>query len=213
MFENMLFNNEVLLKPLPNEEIRKLFIDFKNGDEKAKEKIILHNLRLVFFVANKIKTNAYDMDEVVLTGIYGLMKAINSFDLSKNVRFSTYANVYIRNEIISYYRKEKRYYEILSLDKEISHIHKNITLGSLIIDNYDFVEDFEHQELIQMLNTILESLNENEKQIIKLYFGFFDRRYEQKEIAKMLSVSQAYISKTINQVLPKLKIILKSKTK
>lgn len=209
MFENILFAKNTLPKPLPDEEIRKLFIEMKNGNKSSREKIIMHNIRLVFHKVHRLKTTTYDMEELVLVGTFGLIKCIDTFDLSKNIMFSTYAGRCITNEILMYYRKERKHSRVDSFDKVIVDGKKKITVASTILDDYDLVEDFEHRELLRKLSYLVENLRDREKEIIKLYFGFYGKEYEQKEIAEMLSISQSYVSRIIRETLTKLKFRLK----
>ena len=211
MLENILFTNNNLTKPLPDEEIRKLFIEMKNGNKEAKEKIIMHNIRLVYLKAQYLKTTTYDIEELVLIGIYGLIKCINDFDLSKQIKFSTYAGRCIINEILMYYRKEKKHSRVDSFDKVIIDSKEKVTIASTIQDDYNLIEDFEHRELLENLNSLVENLKEREKEVIKLYFGFYGKEYDQKEIAKILSISQPTVSRTIKETLHELKMYLKDK--
>ena len=197
-----------LPKPLPKEELKELFLQYKKGNYMIRETIILHNLRLVLYVVYKYIKNKNDLDEFFSVGLIGLIKAVDTYDISKNVEFSSYANCCIQNEFHMLFRKnQKNIKEAISLDAPLLDGESDTSLSDFIIDfDSDITEIYEKKEKIQEIRKIVNQLPDKEKEIICLYFGFYgNKEYNQREIAKKLNISYSYVSKIIKTVLCKLK--------
>lgn len=197
-----------LPKPLPKEELKELFLQYKKGNCRVRETIILHNLRLVLYVVYKYIRNKNDLDEFFSVGLIGLIKAVDTYDISKNVEFSSYANCCIQNEFHLFFRKnQKNIKEAISLDAPLLNGESDASLSDFIIDfSSDTNEIYERKETIQEIRKIVAQLPDKEKEIIYLYFGFYgNKEYSQREIAKKLNISYSYVSKIIKTVLCKLK--------
>lgn len=209
----LLFVESNLPKPLTKKEIYEYFKKYQDGDKSAKEKIIKHNIRLVInLVMTKYATVSYEKKELVSIGLLGLIKAVNTFDTSKNVKFSTYAIKCIDNEILMFLRKSKKYVndvsfnQSLGLDKD----GKELTLEDILIsNNYDLVSEYENKEIYAIVRQIVEELPDREREIVMLHFGFVDDKiYTQQEIAKKLNITQSYVFKVKKKVLKKMREIL-----
>ncbi|NLL45159.1 MAG: sigma-70 family RNA polymerase sigma factor [Mollicutes bacterium] len=200
----------IVPEPLSEEEIIQNLKLFKEGDLKAKNKIIVHNIRLVFKIANKLTCDLNILDDCFSIGMIGLIQAVNTFDENKKSKFTTYAYKCIVNEIFMYFRKEKRVNnKKVSLD-EMIYDNDEITRNDVIFDNDDyFLMDDNDSEIIDYINEAYNLLSEKEKKVI-------DERYiksnkTQREISKLLNVSQNQISVIEGQALSKFRNYIRSK--
>jgi len=210
MLKNQLFIEDINLpEPLTSEELQQLIIKMKNGNAQAKEIIALHNIKLVLHEVNTKFKNSYpDLEELVSIGCMGLAKAINTFEPSKNIQFSSYASRCIDNEILMYLRKISSQKQTISLD---NNLNDEISYIDIIEDDYDFIEDLNNKDIKKELLEIINKLDERERQIILLQFGFYDKPYSQSQIAKKLSISQPHTSKLTTKTLKLLKNILEKR--
>ena len=214
MDEIFIDRNE-LPKTLSKDEVYQLLEKIQQGDELAKIKLAEHNIRLVLYeVTGRFKTVEYDKKELVDIGTVGLMQAIKTFDLSKKVEFSTYAIRCIDNEILMFLRKLKKYESIDSLDR-IINVDKEgneFKVEDIISDNTNIEEQYVDNETYRIIRQIVENLSGRDKEIIMLYYGFYnDRVYNQSEIANKFNISQPQISKLIKRIVSQLKEQLKQK--
>lgn len=217
--DDLFIDSYKLPKPLPEEELIIMFKKINNGSREARDKVIIHNIRLVLFeVTSKYQNIDYDKTDLVAAGILGLIKATETYNLGKTIKFSTYAIKCIDNEILMILRKEKKYNNIDSLDRVISYNKDGyeLNLKETIEDGKDFVEEFlEGDEKAQIYNIIrdeVSKLPDRDRQIIMMYFGFFNNHsYNQKEIANKLNISQSYVCILLHRILKKLRNILKVK--
>ncbi len=202
-----------LPQPLPKSQVNELLDKVKHGDEDAIKMIIEHNIRLVLYqVNNKFKSVEYDKKDLVSIGNIGLIKAVTTFDKSKNVEFATYATRCIDNEILMFLRKLKKDQKVDSLDKTITHDKegKELKIEDTISDENDIVEDYEKNITYKIIREIVKELPCRDREIIMLHFGFYNNKiHTQKEIADMMSISQSYVSRLITKIVKKLGIQLK----
>lgn len=201
-----------LPKPLSKQEVYDLLDKIKQGDEKAIERLASHNIRLVLLeVTGKFSTVEYDKKDLVSIGNVGLMKAITTFDTSKNVEFSTYAMRCIDNEILQFLRKFKKYANDESLDRTISQ-DKNgneLKIGDILSDDTDILEEYTDNELHRIIREVVKNLPDRDRKIIILHFGFYNNEtHTQKEISKMLSISQPCVSRIISRIVKQVGEIL-----
>lgn len=196
-------------KKLPKEEMYDLLSKVSQGDTDARKKLIEHNIRLVIFEVNgRFKTLEYDKSELVSIGILGLVKAVDTYDASKKIEFSTYAARCIDNEILMFIRRLKKEKCVDSLDRPISgeEEDKAIKLEDVIKSDEDIQTSYEGKEIYAQIRKIVYSLPEREREIIMLSFGFYDGRvYKQKEIADKLNISRSYASRLIAKIVKKIK--------
>lgn len=197
-----------LPEALTQREFELLYNEYKSGNKEIKNYIIECNLKLVLTIINKYFNN-YDMDraDMLELGNIGLIKAFNSYDDSKKIAFVTYASKCIYNEILMGYRKwssnkQKINNNINSLDEEIED---GISLYDMLTDEEDFTSKYDKDLDILSIREALELLNDRDKEIIKLYFGFYDKEYTQYEISKMYNIQQSYVSRLIKSNIKKLK--------
>lgn len=190
---------------LSEKEIKELFKDYKDGSEEAREKIINHNIRLVTYMVDKyFKTVPFDFDDLESIGISGLIKAVDNFDVDKNISFATFATRCIKNEILMFLRGEK-HKKYISLDEPICTDENGNELiygDTLSDDKYNFEEELDKQETLKIVrNFVLNMPDSMEKQAIIMYFGFNGKSYKQYEIEKILGISQSYISRILNKTI------------
>jgi len=206
---NNYFLDYEITKPLKEEEILKYFKLYQNGDMNAREILINHNMRLVISqIKKRFNYLYYEKEDLMSIGMLGLIKSIDSYDLNKGVKFSTYGVACINYEILTYLRKTKKYKKVYSLDMNYYEEELEMfTLESILKDyNSDVEVNYEDKESCLEIVRCIELLKEKEREIIKLYFGFeSDKKYTQVELAKMFNVSQACISRTITRSLDKIK--------
>ena len=207
---NYIFSAESLPEPLGSEQECELVHAFQDEkDLSAKGKLIEHNLRLVMFVARRFENNKLDMQDLVSVGAIGLIKAVDSYKLDKNIKLATYASRCIENEILMYLRKANKSINDLSLDDALSGDDdgNNLTLGEIIPDTFDPYEAVELKNDKSFLMKTIDGLNEREKKIMYMRYGLNGQdELTQKEVADKMNISQSYISRLEKKILHKLKI-------
>ena len=182
---------------------------FQNGDLKARDKLIEHNLRLVVYLSKKYENTKVELEDLVSIGTIGLIKGINTYKNDKNIKLATYASRCIDNEILMYLRKNKKRKadvsldESLSFDSEGNELHLEDILGT----EKDIVtKDLEENDMRKIMLKEIGKLNERDKQIMVLRYGLNDtKEYTQKEVAELLGISQSYISRIEKKVISKIK--------
>lgn len=185
---------------LPNEEIIDLFKLKNQGDVNAKNKIIMHNIRLVLYrVLERFESCDCEKSELVSVGIIGLEKAVYTFNIEKNVKFSTYAVKCIDYEISNFLYKHKKYKKIIDSNYEYTYF-KNETqhYENTLVDDTDLESLIINDEVYSRIREIVEELPEREKLIVTLYFGFNDNeRLFQYDIAKIVNLTQPQICRLL----------------
>lgn len=193
------FISDYLKEPLKEQELIKLFKEYKSGNKEARDKIIEHNIRLVISTMEKRNIENYDKKDITSVGIIGLIKAVDTFDINKNIKFSTYASVCIWNEIYIFLRNNNKHLFNINFMKETdetSPIEK--TIGY----DYTLEEDFESKIIKNKINESINILSERNREILKYYFGFYNNReYKQHEIAKIFNLTQSIVSRIIKKEL------------
>ena len=193
------YSNNVFPDPLNKEEEEKYVILAKQGDNEARNKLIEHNLRLVAHIVKKFESNTNDIDDLIGIGTVGLIKGIDTYSLDKNVRLTTYVAKCAENEILMYFRGDKKnsknvsIYEGISFDKEGNEI---TILDVLKTDEPDFLEDIYLKDNIKLLNKYMKTLTKREKQILEYRYGLNGNdELTQKEIASKMGISRSYVSR------------------
>ena len=207
-------STDILPEPLSKEEEIKYVELSMNNDGKAKNILIEHNLRLVVFLAKKYENTNTDLEDLVSIGTIGLIKAVNTYRLDKNIKLATYASRCIDNEILMYLRKTKRkrtevsFEDSLSYDADGNELHLEDVLGT----DADIVTKGLDDELDKnMMLEEIEKLNSRDKEIIELRYGLNGKKeMTQKDVATLLGISQSYISRIEKKVIKKLKSIIRN---
>ena len=210
-YQQILFvgSTDILPEPLSKEEeIKYVELSMKNNQD-AKNKLIEHNLRLVVFLAKKYDNTKTDLEDLVSIGTIGLIKAINTYKLDKNIKLATYASRCIDNEILMHLRKIKRkkteisFEDSLSYDADGNELHLEDVLGT----EKDIVTKGLDEELDKsIMMEEIEKLSPRDKEIIELRYGLNKKKeMTQKDVAKLLGISQSYISRIEKSALLKLR--------
>ena len=209
-------SSEFFIEGLPGslsqEESDKLFKMARQGDKEARNKLILRNVKLVMYeVKKRFGFTGFDVEDLVSVGNIGLIKAVETFDKEKGFNFSSYATRCIDNEILMYLNKSKSEKVDTSLDKPVvgGHNDDEMDIMDTIKDNTDIVNEWLAKERLQIIREAVEKLPEQGREIIKLYFGFYNNKtYTQNEISRILSTSQSEVSKKIKLFLSDLNVTL-----
>ncbi|HJD28617.1 MAG TPA: RNA polymerase sporulation sigma factor SigK [Candidatus Blautia avicola] len=201
---------KTFLKPLTPEEERYYLQEYKQGSLEAKDILIQRNLRLVAHIVKKYQGAGEELDDLISIGTIGLIKAIQTFDLQKASRLSTYAARCIDNELLMLLRSKKKsskevsLYEPIGTDKEgneISLLDVIETEPVDVVKNYSLKQDIDY--LYQLLPKILSS---REQEIVTLRYGLYGKEeLTQREIAKRLKISRSYVSRIEKNALLKLR--------
>lgn len=204
-------------KPLSKEAEQHFLLQLKNGTDEekevAKQELILHNLRLVAHIAKKYNNPQRDAEELISTGIVGLIKAILSYDNEKSIRLATYASRCIENEILMSLRTMKKYQNDISLHEPIGTDRDGNEIVMLDVINSD-TPDFADQldlslQSRKMLHAVQERLSERERIVVILRYGLWNLDVmTQQEIAAKLGISRSYVSRIEKKALKKLNAAL-----
>jgi RNA polymerase sporulation-specific sigma factor len=197
-------------KPLKAEEERYYLKMYRNGDEKAKEKLIEHNLRLVAHIVKKYNSPDRDLDDLISIGTIGLIKAIITFDPEKGNRLAAYASRCVENEVLMYLRARKKcsheisLYEPIGTDREGNEVNLYDIIEST---ETDIPERIHLKDNIQKLYEKLENeLSPREKLVLKMRYGLYQgEEYTQREIAAQLGISRSYVSRIEKSAIGKLR--------
>ncbi|MEY8428081.1 RNA polymerase sporulation sigma factor SigK [Lachnospiraceae bacterium 46-15] len=197
-------------KPLTAEEERLYLKKYEEGDQEARKVLIERNLRLVAHVAKKYQGSDEDSDDLISIGTIGLIKAVATFDNSKNNRLATYAARCIDNELLMMLRMRKKtsrevsLYEPIGMDKEGNEIN---LLDIIEGENVDVPEIMDLEADTRRLYQILhKALSEREQEVLRLRYGLFgEEEKTQREIAQRLNISRSYVSRIEKTALKKLK--------
>ncbi len=200
---------EALPAPLTPEEEKQLIIKLGENDEAAKNELIERNLRLVVYIAKKFDNTGSDIEDLISVGTIGLIKAVNSFDGSKQIKMATYASRCIENEILMFLRKTSKTRSEMSLDEPLNvDWEGNVLLLSDVLgtDSDVIYKDVENEAERDILLACFEKLSPREKEIVKMRFGLLGaKKKTQKEIADIMGISQSYISRLEKKVMKKLR--------
>lgn len=193
-YSNNIFPDQ-LPKHLEDEYIKRA----KNGDMEARNKLIEHNLRLVAHIVKKFESTNHDTDDLIGIGTVGLIKGIDTYSENKKVKLATYAAKCAENEILMYFRQDKKNSKNVSLYEEISYDKEGnkITIMDILkTDNPDYIEEIYQNDNIILLRKYLSVLSKREREIIEARYGLNNRDEEtQKDIAKRLHISRSYVSR------------------
>ena len=179
------------------------------GDKNARNILVEHNLRLVAHIIKKYYQNDSSQDDLVSIGTIGLIKAINTFDINKNIKLSSYASRCIENEILMHFRNNRKSSQDVSLNDTIDTDKDGnpLTLMDIIASDMDVAEDVDTKIHLAVMNDYInETLSPREKEIIINRYGIGGVKVQtQRELAKKLNISRSYISRIEKKALGKLK--------
>jgi len=212
LIKNMLltgaYQNQVFKAPLTNEEEEFHIKQMASGDNKSREILIEHNLRLVAHIVKKYGEKGDALDDLISIGTIGLIKGVDSFSKSNGAKLTTYCARCIENEILMYYRNNKKNSKNISLDESIGFDKEGneITIvDKLKTPSPDFVGDITTKDDIKKLKKYINVLTEREKNIIIKRYGLYgEKEITQKCIAKELNISRSYVSRIEKRALTKL---------
>ena len=221
LFKSMYFftgsySINVFPEPLSNEEEFIYLERLKSGDKEARAKLIEHNLRLVAHIVKKYDTKENNTDDLISIGTIGLIKGIDSFKNDKNIRLTTYCAKCIQNEVLMYFRSNKKHINDVSLNDSIGFDKdgNEINLIDVLKSNDDDILNVLHNnDSVNTLIKYLDILTKREKDIIIKRYGLFNNdELTQKEISEILGISRSYVSRIEKRALLKIyKKFLKEK--
>lgn len=202
--------SEALPPPLSSDEESYLLSKLEKEDYGVKKILIERNLRLVVYIARKFENTGVGVEDLVSIGTIGLIKAINTFNPSKNIKLATYASRCIENEILMYLRRNNRMKTEISIDEplNIDWDGNELLLSDILGTDNDLIHrSIEDEVDKELLNTAMKKLSMREKKIMELRFGLSNDGEEktQKEVADMLGISQSYISRLEKKIISRLK--------
>lgn len=217
--ENVLYyiaGSQTLPPPLSQEEEEELLEKLVNNDEEAKKILVERNLRLVVYISKKFENTGIDIEDLISIGTIGLMKAINTFNVSKNIKLATYSSRCVENEILMYLRRTNKTKGEISIDEPLKQDGdgNELLLSDILGTENDVTsKNIEDEVDKKLLRISMQKLNAREKSIMDLRFGFSTGDEKtQKEVADMLGISQSYISRLEKKIISKMKKEILSKT-
>ncbi len=213
IIKNMIFftgsyGNNVFPDPLTSEE-EEHYVDLMlQGDKEARCKLIEHNLRLVAHIVKKFDNKNTDTDDLISIGTIGLIKGIDTYKKTPKVKITTYAARCIQNEILMFYRSNKKNNATISLNDSIGFDKEGneINLSDMLQDkSEDILDTIQIKDNINLLNKYMAKLNKREKEIIIKRYGLNNQKdLTQKEIAESLGISRSYVSRIEKRALTKM---------
>ena len=210
------YSNNVFPDPLNKEDEEKYITLMLQGDKEARNKLIEHNLRLVAHIVKKFESKNTDNDDLISIGTIGLIKGIDSYKNNHKTKITTYCARCIENEILMFFRSNKKNDNTVSLNDSIGYDKdgNEINLIDIIKDNQvDMITQLHNQHNLKLLEKYLDKLTNREKDIIVKRYGLNNTKEKtQKEIAKELNISRSYVSRIEKRALTKiLREFIKSK--
>lgn len=200
---------QTLPAPLNKEEEKIVFQKLETDPQQARETLIVHNLRLVVYIAKKFESTGIYVEDLVSIGTIGLIKAVNTFSPAKNIKLATYASRCIENEILMYLRKNTQSRNDISIDEplNIDWDGNELLLSDILGTENDSVnKDIELEVEKDLLKKCVSNLNPREKQIMEMRFGLVSgTEMTQKEVADTIGISQSYISRLEKRIIKHLK--------
>lgn len=200
---------QTLPPPLSKEREEKLTEESANGNIKARDELVEHNLRLVVYIAKKFENSGVNIEDLISIGTIGLIKAVNTFKPDKNIKLATYASRCIENEILMYLRKVNQQKLDISLDEplNVDWDGNELLLSDVLgTDGLEINDNLEQEDEKKVLLTCIKTLSGRERLIMNMRFGLEgENEHTQKEVADILGISQSYISRLEKRIILKLK--------
>lgn len=201
--------SEQLPAPLSKDEEEATFLLMEKDFDKARDILIVHNLRLVVYIAKKFENTGIWLEDLVSIGTVGLIKAVNTFSKEKNIKLATYASRCIENEILMYLRKYSQYRYDISIDEplNVDWDGNELLLSDILGTESDCVNSHLEEEVErQLLHDAVNHLDEREKKIMEMRFGLNGcKEKTQKEVADEIGISQSYISRLEKRIIKQLR--------
>lgn len=202
-------SSESLPPPLTKEEETAAFALMDTDFPKAREILIVHNLRLVVYIAKKFESTGIGIEDLISVGTIGLIKAVNTFSREKNIKLATYASRCIENEILMFLRKTNQYKHEISIDEplNVDWDGNELLLSDILGTDDDIVNaNIENEVERDLLLKLVSKLGSREKMIMEMRFGLKnDVEKTQKQVADEIGISQSYISRLEKKIIKRLK--------
>ena len=200
--------SDTLPPPLSAEEEQQAVRAFMGGSKKARDLLIEHNLRLVVYIARKFENAGINVEDLISIGTIGLIKAVNTFKIEKNIKLATYASRCIENEILMHLRRTSKTKGEVSLDEPLNvdwdgnELLLSDILGTETDEVYGHLEEEVNRRL---LGCAMEKHSGREREIVEMRFGLAgSREMTQKEVAERMGISQSYISRLEKKIIGRL---------
>lgn len=200
---------QTLPPPLSAEDEQKVMQRISKGDQTAREPLIVHNLRLVVYIAKKFENTNINIEDLISIGTIGLIKAVNTFSPDRKIKFATYASRCIENEILMFLRKASQKKNEISIEEPLNTDYdgNELLLCDVLGSDADIINRDIEQELERdLLLDAVSKLNTREAMIMELRFGLNgNTEHTQKQVADLLGISQSYISRLEKKIIRRLK--------
>ena len=201
--------SDVLPPPLKGADEQAALAALEQGDEAAKQRLIEHNLRLVVFIARRFENTGVNLEDLISIGTIGLIKAVSTYRLDKNIKLATYASRCIENEILMHIRKISNQKAEVSLDEPINMDYdgNELLLSDILGTDEDMIlRPMEDDVDLHLLREAVGALPERDREIVVMRFGLEGRKeLTQKEVAQRMGISQSYISRLEKKIMQRLK--------
>lgn len=201
--------SDVMPPPLKGQDELSALEALERGEEGAKQRLIEHNLRLVVYIARRFENTGVNLEDLISIGTIGLIKAISTYRLDKNIKLATYASRCIENEILMHIRKISGQRAEISLDEPINMDYdgNELLLSDILGTDEDTVTGKLEEEVdLQLLRQALRELPDREREIVLMRFGLEGRKeLTQKEVAQKMGISQSYISRLEKRIMLRLR--------
>lgn len=195
--------------PLSKKEEAECIEKMLSGDEAARTKLIEHNLRLVAHIVKKYQNSNIEQEDLISIGTVGLIKAVSTYKGNKGIKLATYASRCIENEILMCFRGLKKTAQDVHISDPIDTDSdgNSLTLGDILADNVDIIDDVDLKLKVEQLHKLLETeLTPREQKIIYMRYGLFGySEMPQREVARRLHISRSYVSRIEKKALEKLR--------
>ena len=204
--------SQTLPPPLSQQEENVVMQKLSENDDSARETLIVHNLRLVVYIAKKFENTNINIEDLISIGTIGLIKAVNTFTTDRNIKFATYASRCIENEILMFLRKTAQRKNEVSIEEPLNTDWdgNELLLCDVLGSDADIINrDIEQELECDLLLQAVSRLNTREAMIMELRFGLNgNKEHTQKQVADLLGISQSYISRLEKKIIRRLKIDL-----
>lgn len=201
--------SQTLPPPLTKEEESIVFVKLEQNEKSARDTLVVHNLRLVVYIAKKFESTGIGIEDLISIGTIGLIKAVNTFVPSKNIKLATYASRCIENEILMYLRKSSQIKNDVSIDEplNVDWDGNELLLSDLLGTEPDAInKELEGEAEKNLILNCVSKLSPREKMIMEMRFGLSGgQEMTQKEVADMIGISQSYISRLEKRIIKRLK--------